>query len=227
MKKILIVFLALNGSFGLLAQNAPVVEKAAPKSNNTLPSGGTLGANSGVNPMGNPGTIANSSATSSAVNNTVAPHPNVEPGTFLSSSPQGTVTGTIGNGNGKTQLTTTVTPSGTVTGVVNTASEPAVTKTPVVTNSTSKKTPAIKASSEPTPKNNPVTVKNKEKEIPAYHPVLGNYVSEKTVTKIKNKYGGSVYDIRTIRIASTNQLAYIVRLLEDGKLRNELFFDEQ
>lgn len=222
MKKIFIFLFAFNTSIQLLAQNAPVVEKAAPKSNNALPSGGTLGTNSGVNPMGNPGTIANSSATSSAVNNTIAPHPNVEPGTFLSSSPQGTVTGTI-----TTQSATTVTSTGTVTAVVNTPEVPTVPKTTVSTAPPVIKVPVVKVSTVPASKNNPVTVKGKGNLIPAYHPVLGNYVSEQTVSKIKAKYGSAVYDIRTIRIASTNQLAYIVRLLEEGKLRNELFYDEQ
>src|SRR4051812_2764246 len=91
MKKAILILSLIITFYHLEAQNTPVVEKAAPKSNNALPSNGTMGSNSGVNPAGNPGTIISYSGNSNSVNTKLAPNPNVEPGTFLTSSPEGTV----------------------------------------------------------------------------------------------------------------------------------------
>ena len=201
------------------SQNMPVQEKGAPESNNTLPSNGTLGSKSGVNPMGNPGTIANSSASNSAVNSGVAPHPNVEPGVFLSSSPEGTVMGTTVTTNaGTVKQAATVTTTGTVTAVVK-EGKPSVSK---------KETPAAAAPAitvvDPAPARPTVTVTaTPAPKLPAYTPLRGNFISEQALAAINAKYGASVYDIRAVRIESTRKVAYIVRLLEDGKLRSELF----
>ena len=211
----------------LHAQNPPVTEKGAPQSNNTLPSGGTLGSNSGVNPMGNPGTIINNAGNNTS-NNTLAPHPNIESGTRLTSSPEGTVvTTTVTSGTAVQKTAVASTPAGTVkatvvdtsatrnnTAVVNTAAttpreHPKKSAPPVVT---------AEVAAKPLIKDN--------KSIPAYSPVLGNYVPEQTINKIKSKYGTSVYDVRTVRIASNNKIAYIVRIVENGQFKSELFYDE-
>ena len=243
MKKSILFLLIISSLSYVKAQNTPVVEKAAPQSNNALPSGGTLGSNSGVNPMGNPGTIANSSGSNSAINSTLAPHPNIEPGTFLSSSPEGTVvTTTITNGSTVTKTATTTTTNGNVTAVVNEPVKAAV-QEPVAVEPITAVSPAVVAKTEVSPspvpiaknksvstrsagaKDKLVTITDRGKTV-TYKPLLTNYVSEKVVNKIKEKYGADVYDIRTVRIASTNKIAYLVRLLDDGKLKSELYYDE-
>lgn len=225
MKIVPIFFLAFSITIQASAQNTPVQEKGAPESNNALPSNGTLGSKSGVNPMGNPGTIANSSASNSAVNSGVAPHPNVEPGVFLSSSPEGTVIGTtVNTGNGTVRQASTVSNAGTVTAAV--VEEQKTTATPKVTAPTT--APAAITVVEPAPAKATVTVTaTPAPKLPAYTPLRGNFISEQALAAINAKYGASVYDIRAIRIESTRKVAYIVRLLDDGKLRSELFSEQQ
>ena len=221
------IFLSLH----VIAQNTPVVEKGAPSSNNTLPSNGTLGSNSGVNPMGNPGTIISNGGNNSA-NSTLTPHPNVEPGTFLTSSPQGTVTTTTVTTGTVTQKTAAVSgTTGTVTAVVKDSTEIAIAKKAPVTRSPEKESIVIKSTPEatvsaPVPANKQLTVTDKGKSIPAYTPVRGNYVSERIINNINTKYGGDVYDIRTVRIAANNKIAYIVRLVQNGKFKSEVYYDE-
>ena len=231
MKRIITILAAFCISLSLFAQNTPVVEKAAPQSNNTLPSGGTLGSNSGVNPMGNPGTIANSSGNSSSINNTLAPHPNIEPGTFLNSSPEGTViTTTISNGTVSQKTAIVNNNSGTSAAAVKDSAGVTVKNTSPVTKPVVKDEVVIKTAPpiNPAPdiKKDNIPVSNKGKTIPAYTPLLGNYVSESTINKIKTKFGPSVYDVRTVKMNSTSKIAYIVRLVENGKFRTELYYDE-
>ena len=214
-----------------MAQNAPVLEKSAPESNNALPSGGSLGSQSGVNPMGNPGTIANSAASNSGANSAIAPHPNTERGVFLTSSPEGTVTGTTitTSNNQKVEAARVVTPTGTVTAVVK---EPVVapsTKPATTQTKTTRPTQTVDVSPPAAKKVAPAPTgvapaKSTTKPLPAYKPVLGNYVSEATIDKINAKYGDAVYDIRAVRLASTNKIAYIVRLRENDTVRTELFY---
>lgn len=225
------VILSLLIAGSLNAQNTPVVEKSAPESNNALPSGGSLGSQSGVNPMGNPGTIANSAASSSGANSAIAPHPNSEPGVFLTSSPEGTVTGTTTTiNNQKVEAARVVTSTGTVTAVVKEPTPAA--PTPAVKPITTTRARRSVDVSSPTPKKvvpvaaAPAPVKAVTKPLPAYKPVLGNYVSEATIDKINAKYGAAVYDIRAVRLANSNKIAYIVRLRDNDTLRNELFYED-
>jgi hypothetical protein len=216
MKKSIIFILATCILIGAKAQNPTVIEKSAPKSNNTLPSSGTLGSNSGVNPAGNPGTIINYSSNSAAQNNKLAPNPNIEPGTFLTSSPQGSII---------------ITPVAKANATTQTSSIPvteAVVKTSpkdTTNNSISKPSPVKRKEIIVTEK--PVTVTDGAKPIPAYTVLLGNYVSKDIITKIKAKYGNTLYDVRAVKIASTREIAYMVRLLNNGELVTEMYYDEQ
>ncbi len=217
-----------------MAQNAPVVEKAAPKSNNTLPSHGTLGSNSGVNPAGNPGTIISYSGNSNSINTKTEPNPNIEPGTFLTSSPQGTVMRIPGVNNPNIQAAPVAAPVAVVeskpvqpapvqTATSATLNPPTAVNNNIETiNSTSTLT-----SSSPEKTTTIVMTDNIGKQIPAYTPITGNYVPQEIINKVKTKYGDVVYDIKAARIVSNNKIVYIVRLSENGKLRNELFVDEQ
>lgn len=243
MKKSIILTFVILTAYYINAQNPPVVEKAAPKSNNTLPSNGTLGSNSGVNPVGNPGTIISYSGNSNSINSKVAPNPNVEPGVFLSSSPNGTVTNTTVTSGTNVQRTTTATGNGgTITTTLSTSPiPPPVTKIkkvapapnidpPVANNPILPAAPANKIKPQRRTKsttNKPENVVVIEKGIPAYSAVLSNFIPEAVVNKIKSKYGTSVYDIKTVRVALSNKIAYLVRLAENGNFRNELFYDEQ
>lgn len=228
-RSIILIIAIITYCYCLQAQNPPVNEKGAPQSNNDLPSAGTQGSNSGVNPMGNPGTIINSSDNSSVINSSLPPNPNIEPGTLLNSSIQGTaVTGTpVNNGAAvKNNNAATVTNSGTVTNVVN---EPVAVRPVTDTNP-----PFVKNKPRPLPpmaggvRENPGTVTEMGNEMPAYaHPVLRNYIPEQIVNTLKAKYGNNLYDIRTIKVAPDDKTAYMVRLLEDGKLREELYYDNQ
>lgn len=231
MKKTIILIcisIALNNA---IAQNPPVVEKAAPRSNNLLPSNGTLGSNSGVNPAGNPGTIINYSANSNAINSRVTPNPNVEKGVFLNSSPEGTViTTTVTNGADVQTATTSV-----VNGSAVTTREQEVKPIQDVTPHGApppNPTPAIdtKSSIPPTPPVATTGMKTKVEEnskgLPAYSPVRGNFIPEEVIKKIKSKYGGTVYDIKTVRVVKSNKIAYLIRVYENGNFRNEMFYDE-
>ncbi|MBS1741648.1 MAG: hypothetical protein JST81_01325 [Bacteroidetes bacterium] len=192
------------------AQNPPVIEKAAPKSNNLLPSNGTLGSNSGVNPAGNPGTIINYSANSNSINNKLAPNPNVEKGVYLSSSPEGTVyTTTVTTGQSTTETTTAVS-NGAATTIV---SEPV-------------RQPAATINREPLPepvKSPMVTTITETPKTPQYKPVLSNYIPAEVVKQINEKYGSSVYDITTMRNNKTKNIVYLVRLSDNGVFRSVLF----
>ncbi|MFT3912170.1 MAG: hypothetical protein QM737_22275 [Ferruginibacter sp.] len=257
MKKSIILIGVIMLSLCVEAQNPPVVEKAAPKSNNTLPSNGTLGSNSGVNPAGNPGTIISYSGNSNSINNIATPNPLVEKGVFLSSSPDGTVTNTTVTNGANVQRYTTITSNGAaITTTVETVSKPSAPPVnpepapapnpnpPVATNNATPPAPAIANPGMRTTVNIPSTDRNlvspgkstadkkepvviKEKDIPAYTPLLSNFIPEQVIKDIKTKYGPNVYDIKQVKVAQTNRVAYLVRLVENGKFRNELFYDEK
>ncbi len=211
----------------LLAQNPTVVEKSAPRSNNTLPDPG-LSSNSGINPMGNPGTMNSSTSSSAATNQTLESHPNIEPGTFLTSSPGGTVSSFVSINGPVVQKTATAVNNTGGTTVVSTADNGntiiTVKKSP---------DPVIVAKTLPDARpnntqviNTELAINSKAKVMPGgYTPVLGNYVPTETINRIKNKYGNTVYDIRTVKVSATNKIGYIVRIVEDGKFRDELYFD--
>lgn len=251
MKKYILLAAIIFTSFYSKAQNAPVVEKSAPKSNNGLSSGGTLGSNSGVNPNGNPGTILSYSGNSNSINSRLEASPNIEPGVFLSSSPEGTVrVTTVTNGTDVRQSTSVVTNGSSVTTSTENGQNVPVTaqsNTPAVIGQTNSNAPVIyntiKTATKPAkavkeeqpvvtiPKEEPAkpiaaAPKDMGKKLPAFSPVLSNYVPEQVITKIKNKYGPSVYDIKTVKIVSTNKIAYMVRLVENGKFKDELYYDE-
>ena len=225
---ILITLISFSGLFSF-AQNTPVVETSAPKSNNALPSGGTLGSNSGVNPMGNPGTISNYSSNSNAINDKLEASPNIEPGVFLNSSPEGTFRSTTVTNAGVVQQQTTVTNNGAaITTVVEKKLPDTSTKLKAVAKT--KAVPSVpvsdvsivpvNASVEKTVK---ITTKSGAKKQVRIVPVLGNYVPENIVENIKTKYGTAVYSIIAVRVASSKKVSYLVRLLQDGKSSSELY----
>ncbi len=228
MKRIIFIIIISLGGYFSSAQNTPVVEKAAPKSNNALPSGGTLGSNSGVNPMGNPGTITNYSSNSNAVNDKLEASPNIEPGVFLNSSPQGTFRGTTVTNGGVVQQQTTVTNNGAaITAVVEKKVADTATKLNVAVSTAKPSVPATEVSIVPVnasvDKTVKVTTKSGTKKQVRVVPVLGNYVPETIVENIKAKYGSAVYSIIAVRVATSTKISYLVKLLKDGKTSMELY----
>lgn len=225
MKSIILVTIICLSVLFSAAQNSPVVETSAPKSNNALPSGGTLGSNSGVNPMGNPGTISNYSSNSNAINDKLEASPNIEPGVFLNSSPQGTFrSATVTNGAVVQQQTTVTNNGAAITTVVEKKMPQAPAKAKAVVTSSSPATAVsivpVNATVEKTVK---VTAKNGTKKQVRIVPVLGNYVPESVVENIKAKYGDAVYSIIAVRVAASKKVSYLVKLLQDGKSSAELY----
>lgn len=225
MKSVILVTIISLTAFITSAQNSPVVETSAPKSNNALPSGGTLGSNSGVNPMGNPGTISNYSSNSNAINDKLEASPNIEPGVFLDSSPQGTFRSTTVTNGGVVQQQTTVTNNGAV---ISTVVEKKIPETPAkIKAAVAASSPAtdisivpINATVEKTVK---ITTRNGTKKQVRIVPVLGNYVPESIVENIKAKYGDAVYSIIAVKVAASKKVSYLVKLLQDGKSSSELY----
>lgn len=231
MKKPMILLFTLITFCYADAQNPPLVEKAAPKSNAALPSNGTLGSNSGVNPAGNPGTIVSYSGNSNSINTKVTPNPNIEPGVFLSSSPEGAVTTTTVVNNSNVERSSTVTVNGsTVTATTQSQGQPIKEEVAHAAPQPNPNPPASTSTTMPPTApvaNSGMTVTTeKSKSLPAYSPLLSNYIPEEVIKKIKSKFGGTVYDIKTVRLVKTNQIAYLVRLSENGVFRNEIFYNE-
>ena len=252
MKKAIIFLITIISGYFLQAQNTVVDPKGTPTSNKDLPSNNpALGSNSGVNPAGSPGTMTGTSGNSNSINNQTSPNPNIEPGVFLSSSPGGTVySNPVPAGSNVQTSTTAVSANGGTVTVNETKPKPIESvavegpkvpaPNPPVSANTSLPPAAPIASSgmiaknatTPAPKSKIKNTKPaaaeivKEKNIPAYSPLLSNYIPEEVINKIKNKYGPSVYDIKTVRLVKENKLAYLVRLSENGNFKSEIYYDQ-
>ena len=68
--------------------------------------------------------------------------------------------------------------------------------------------------------NTNVVIINGWRTDPANLPVVGTNVGADVVSALKNKYGATIYDIKSIR-STSGQNIYVVRVMENGGMRSE------